>query len=98
MEKNIDKCPFCKIPCNNSHCPYFAKTKITSNLLILLLFVSCEIINRFDYMVYLPDGRWICQEKSFNDNKFLYNCQNETTGEIANSINANHNPIVELRR
>jgi hypothetical protein len=49
-------------------------------------------------MVYLPDGRWICHEKSFNDNKFLYDCQNEITGEIANSINANHNPIVELRR
>ncbi len=98
MEKNVNKCPFCKVPCNNSHCPYFAKIKTILKLSILLFFVSCEVINRFDYMIYLPDGRWICEEKSFNNNSLLYNCHNETTGEVANSINANSNIIVELRR
>lgn len=66
--------------------------------ILLLLLVSCGLYYNYDYVVYLPDGRWVCDTRSFKTETMLYDCTNEKTGEYANSINAVQTVIVELRR
>jgi hypothetical protein len=61
----MGKCPFCKIPCGMSHCPYYSEK--SSKLLkvaivsLIFLFSSCSLKN---YIVVYNNQSFICDSQS----------------------------------
>lgn len=65
-------------------------------LAILILTTSCRLIDRTDFMVSLPDGRWVCDSTILSDSKVLKDCRNIDTKQSASFISAHYQAIIEI--